>query len=74
MVEGFAAEKISSVHFFSFEVGEVVGMRFLNFCLGGKYETIYCAMYSRRQAIYLRTGFDGLERGMMRSSKGLENG
>jgi hypothetical protein len=31
-------------------------------------------MYLERQSIYLRTGYDGWERGMTRSSKGLENG
>jgi hypothetical protein len=34
-------------------------MRFLDFYIEGKYETIHCAMYSRRHNIYLRTRFDG---------------
>jgi hypothetical protein len=36
-----------------------VGMRLVDLCLKGKYKTIRCAMYSERQSIYLRTGFDG---------------
>ncbi len=41
------------------QIREVVGMRLINLYLKGKYETIYCAMYSKRQNIYFRIGFDG---------------
>jgi len=58
VVEGFDAEKISSVDFV-LRRGEIVGVRFLNLCLKGKYKRIHCAMYSRRQSIYLIIGFDG---------------
>jgi hypothetical protein len=50
-----------------------VGARFLDLCLEGKYKTIRYTMYSKKQSIYLRTGFNGWARGMMKSSKGLEN-
>ncbi len=44
--------------------GEVVGVRFVDLCLEGSIKTICCvmyccAMYSRRQSIYLTTGYDG---------------
>jgi hypothetical protein len=38
---------------------EVVGMRFVNFCLERSTKIIYRAMYLERQSIYLRTGYDG---------------
>jgi hypothetical protein len=38
---------------------EVMGERFLNLYLKGKYKIICCAMYLGRQNVYLRTGFDG---------------
>jgi hypothetical protein len=41
------------------QIGEVVGMRLVDLCLKGKYETIRCAMYFERHNIYLRIGFDG---------------
>ncbi len=73
VAEGFDAEKISSVDFV-LRRGEIVGVRFLNLCLKGKYKRIHCAMYSRRQSIYLIIGFDGWERGMMKSSRDLKSG
>jgi hypothetical protein len=54
--------------------GKVVGMKFEDFCLEGNTKTICCAMYSERQNIYLRTRYESCEGGMMRSSRGLENG
>ncbi len=58
--EGFAINKISSVVFlFCWDKGEVVGMKLLDFCLEGKYEMIHCVIYSRKQSVYLRAGFDG---------------
>jgi hypothetical protein len=35
-------------------LGDVVGLKFLDIYLKGKYETICYAMYSRRQSVYLR--------------------
>jgi hypothetical protein len=35
-----------------------VGVRFVDLYLEGKYKTICCAMYSERQSIYLRIGYD----------------
>ncbi len=59
-MEGFVAEKISSAIFlFCWDKGEVVGVKFLDLCLEGKYETICCVMYLGRLSVYLRTGFDG---------------
>jgi len=55
-------------------VGEVVGVRMVDLCFKGKYETIRCAMYLERQNIYLRIRYDGWIGGMMRSSRGFENG
>jgi hypothetical protein len=58
--EGFVVEKISSAGFcFAKEKGEVVGVKFLDLCLEGKYEMICYAMYLRRQSVYLIIGFDG---------------
>jgi hypothetical protein len=54
--------------------GEVVGMRFVDLRLEGNTKIIRCAMYLERQSIYLRTRYDGWERGMMRNSRGLESG
>jgi hypothetical protein len=54
--------------------GEVVGVRFVDMCLERSTKTIYCAMYLERHTIDFRTGYDGWERGMMRSSRGLESG
>jgi hypothetical protein len=39
--------------------GEVLGVRFVDLCLEGSTKTIQCAMYSKGQNIYLRTGYDG---------------
>jgi hypothetical protein len=41
------------------QIGKIVGLRLINLCFKGKYTTIYCIMYFKRQNIYLRTGFDG---------------
>jgi hypothetical protein len=53
---------------------KVVGTRLVNLYLEGSTKTMCCAMYSERQSIYLRTRYDGRERGMMRSYRGLESG
>ncbi len=39
--------------------GEVVGMKFVDLCLEKKTKIIRCVIYSERQSIYLRTGYDG---------------
>ncbi len=39
--------------------GEVVGMKFVNIYLEGSTKTICYAMYSERQNIYFRIGYDG---------------
>ncbi len=39
--------------------GKVVGVRIVDLYLEGSTKTIHCAMYSERQSIYLRTGYDG---------------
>jgi len=64
--------------FFDFDFGllqlrEVVRARFVDLCTRESTKTIRCAMYSRKQSIYLRTRYDGLTGGMMRSSRGLES-
>jgi hypothetical protein len=38
--------------------GEVVGMKFIDFCLEKNRKTIICAMYSERQSNYLKTNYD----------------
>ncbi len=39
--------------------GEVVGVRFVDFCLEGSTKTIRCVMYLEMHNIYLRTRYDG---------------
>jgi hypothetical protein len=44
---------------FYFVGREVMGMRLVDLCFKGKYETIHYTMYSERQSIYLKIRFDG---------------
>ncbi len=54
--------------------GKVLGVRFVHLCLERSTKTICYVMYSERQSICLKTGYDGWERGMMRRrSRGLES-
>ncbi len=60
VVKGFVAKKISSVGFvLQREEGSGRALFSLELCLEEKYKTIHCVMYSRRQSVYLRVGFDG---------------
>jgi len=62
MTEGFAAEKISSACFcFVKKRKKLLNLVFFFsiFYFKEKYETICCAMYSRRQSVYLKASFHG---------------